>query len=402
MVRDEVMVEGVLLAGATLGALLAAAAAAGARANVVELKGDATRAAGRIAVEADEPGALEAALRALQKLGAKVAAGAFDDARTQPAERDGILPDEFHATSNFDTFVRLAGRWQAVRAQKMDCAIVVRDGAPTCVKQRLVKRGELVVVRGPGVRASPPEAPAGAATFAFFSNDVSSEVNKGAIAARVAKQMRETRAAGERIVLVAGPAYVHSGGDVALARLVRAGWIDVLLAGNAFAAHDLEKALVGTSLGICAKSGRAMDGGSRNHLFAITAVNRAGGIAPAVAAGVVKSGVMFECVKKGTRFVLAGSIRDDGPLADVIPDIRDAQVAYVDALEGCGMCLMLATALHSIAVGNLLPARVRTVCVDMTEALPTKLVNRGTLHATGVVTDVGYFLERLAAELLGS
>ena len=398
MIRDEVRLEGPLLQGERLAQLLAAAKGAGTSATVVALEGDAARAVASIEITAADPERLDVALRALEPFGASVS---FADARTAPAERDGILPDDFHATSNFDTFVRLAGRWHTVQAQKMDCAIVVRDGRPTCVKQRLVRSGEPVVLQGAGLRVSPPNLKADAKAFGFMSHEVSSEINKEAIAARVVAQMKETRAAGEKIVLVAGPAIVHSGGDVALARLIRAGWIDVLLAGNAFAAHDLEKALLGTSLGICAKSGRPRDGGSRNHLFTINAVNRAGSIRAAVESGLVKSGVMHACVQQGTRFVLAGSIRDDGPLADVIPDNRDAQVAYLDALQGCGMCLMLATALHSIAVGNLLPARVRTVCVDMTESLPTKLMNRGTLQAIGVVTDVGYFIERLAAHLLG-
>jgi hypothetical protein len=164
----------------------------------------------------------------------------------------------------------------------------------------------------------------------------------------------------------------------------------------------MEKAILRTSLGVCQMSGRAVEGGSRHHLFTINAVNRTGGIRQAVEAGVVTSGVMYECVRKPTPFVLAGSIRDDGPLLDVITDVVTAQKAYVEALENCGTCLMLASALHSIAVGNLLPARVRTVCVDMTESVPVKLSNRGTMQAIGLVTDVGYFIERLAVELLGS
>jgi lysine-ketoglutarate reductase/saccharopine dehydrogenase-like protein (TIGR00300 family) len=199
--------------------------------------------------------------------------------------------------------------------------------------------------------------------------------------------------------VVAGPAIVHSGGEAALARLVAGGWVDVLLTGNAFAVHDLEKAIVGTSLGVCQTSGRSVEGGSRNHLYAINAVNRLGGVRQAVEAGLVKSGVMYEAVKHGTPFVLAGSIRDDGPLNDVITDTVVAQKAYLEALRGAGCCLMLASALHSIAIGNLLPARVRTICVDMLESVPVKLGNRGTMQAIGLVTDVGYFLERLAVEL---
>jgi lysine-ketoglutarate reductase/saccharopine dehydrogenase-like protein (TIGR00300 family) len=231
-----------------------------------------------------------------------------------------------------------------------------------------------------------------------MANDVTAEVNKSIAVAGAAREMKRVREAGEKIVIVAGPAIVHSGGDVHLGRLVREGWVDVILTGNAFAVHDLEKSILKTSLGVCQMSGRAVEGGSRNHLFAINAVNRAGSIKAAVETGVVTSGVMYEAVKKGTRFVLAGSIRDDGPLADTITDVVAAQAAYVEALEGAGVCLMLASALHSIAVGNLLPARVRTVCVDMTESVPVKLSNRGTMQAIGLVTDVGFFLEALAAE----
>jgi lysine-ketoglutarate reductase/saccharopine dehydrogenase-like protein (TIGR00300 family) len=232
-----------------------------------------------------------------------------------------------------------------------------------------------------------------------MSNDVSAETNKGIVIAGAAREMKRARAAGTKIVVVAGPAIVHSGGDLPLARLVREGWIDVLLSGNAFATHDMEKAILKTSLGVCQMSGRAVEGGSRHHLYAINAVNRAGGIRPAVESGLVTSGVMYETVKRGLPFVLAGSIRDDGPLKDVITDVVQAQKAYANALRGAGVCLMLASALHSIAVGNLLPARVRTVCVDMTESVPVKLSNRGTMQAIGLVTDVGFFLERLELEL---
>jgi lysine-ketoglutarate reductase/saccharopine dehydrogenase-like protein (TIGR00300 family) len=349
-----------------------------------------------LSVTAGDPQVLDRIVEALAYLGASTPTG---DAHFAPAEADGILPDEFYSTTNFDTFVRIDGRWTAALDQKMDCALVVRDGAPRCVKQGRVKAGERVALRGPGIRVRPPERSRDYSVFGFMSNDISAEINKGIAIAGAAREMRRTRSAGERIVVVAGPAIVHSGGDVALARLVRDGWVDVLLSGNAFATHDMEKSIVGTSLGICQMSGRAVEGGSRNHLFTINAVNRCGGIRQAVEQGVLKSGVMYEAVERGMPFVLAGSIRDDGPLRDVITDVVEAQKAYAAALEGAGMCLMLASALHAIAVGNLLPARVRTVCVDMTESVPVKLGNRGTLQAIGLVTDVGYFVERLETEL---
>jgi lysine-ketoglutarate reductase/saccharopine dehydrogenase-like protein (TIGR00300 family) len=353
----------------------------------------------RLTVQAKDPEALDRVLEAISYLGAVSVVGG---ASFSPAEADGILPDEFYSSTNFETWVRVEGRWLEAVDQKMDCAIVLRGGVPCCVKQRLVERGERVLLRGAGIRVKPPERARSSGAFGFMSNDVSAEINKSIAIERCAREMRRTREAGERIVVVAGPAIVHSGGDDALAYLVRQGWVDVLLSGNAFAAHDLEKALLHTSLGICQNSGRAVEGGSRNHLFAINAVNRAGGIRGAVEKGIVRSGVMHDLVRAGVPFVLAGSIRDDGPLTDVIPDVLAAQEAYIEALQGVGMCLMLASALHSIAVGNLLPARVRTVCVDMTESVPVKLANRGTLHAIGLVTDVGYFLQGLENELASS
>lgn len=350
----------------------------------------------RLAVRADAPEVLDRILEHLSYLGASARVA---DCAFLPAEADGILPDDFYATTNFDTWVRVDGKWEAVRDQKMDCALVIREGAPTCVKQGRVLKGEPVALRGHGIRVRPPERSRDFSVFGFMSNDVSAEINKGIVISGVAREMRRVRQAGDKIVVVAGPAIVHSGGDVPMARLVRDGWVDVVLTGNAFATHDLEKAILRTSLGVCQMSGRALEGGSRNHLYAINAVNRAGGIRSAVESGLVKSGVMYELVKRDLPFVLAGSIRDDGPLRDVITDVLQAQKAYVEALRGAGVCLMLASALHSIAVGNLLPAKVRTVCVDMTESVPVKLSNRGTMQAIGLVTDVGFFLERLEAEL---
>jgi lysine-ketoglutarate reductase/saccharopine dehydrogenase-like protein (TIGR00300 family) len=350
----------------------------------------------RIEIRSADPHALDRILEAVRYLGATTEVG---DCTFAPAERDGILPDDFYSTTNFDTFVRIEGRWVEAQDQKMDSALVLRGGAPHCIKQAQVKKGEPVALRGPGIRVRPLERSRDYTVFGFMSNDVSAEVNKGIVIRAAAKEMRRVRAAGERIVVVPGPAVVHSGGEAALASLVRDGWVDAILTGNAFAVHDLEKAIVGTSLGVCQLSGRAVEGGSRNHLFAINAVNRLGGVRQAVEGGLVKSGVMYEAVRKGVPFVLAGSIRDDGPLRDVVTDTVLAQKAYLEALKGAGCCLMLASALHSIAIGNLLPARVRTICVDMLESVPVKLGNRGSMQAIGLVTDVGYFLDRLRAEL---
>jgi lysine-ketoglutarate reductase/saccharopine dehydrogenase-like protein (TIGR00300 family) len=349
----------------------------------------------RIEVSAADPHALDRILEAVRYLGAVTEVG---DCAFAPAEADGILPDEFYSTTNFETLVRIGGRWVEARGQKMDSALVLRGGTPACVKQGQVRKGEAVALRGAGIRVRPLERSRDYAVFGFMSNDVSAEVNKGIVIRAAASEMGRVRAAGQKIAVVPGPAVIHSGGEAALAKLVREGWVDVLLTGNAFAVHDVEKAIVGTSLGVCQMSGRAVEGGSRNHLYAINAVNRLGGVRPAVEAGLVRTGVMYEAVRRGIPFVLAGSIRDDGPLKDVVTDTVQAQKAYLEALEGVGCCLMLASALHAIAIGNLLPARVRTICVDMVESVPVKLGNRGSMQAIGLVTDVGYFLERLAAE----
>ena len=399
MVQETVTMEGHLIDSDILRRAFGRVVQEGGEFEVLEFRVGKTNAEAsyvRLQVSAPDPHALDRILEGLNYLGASTIVA---DAMFAGAEADGILPDEFYSTTNFDTFVRIHGRWEPARDQKMDCALVIRDGAPHCVKQGQVKKGEDVALRGPGLRVRPPERSRDYSVFGFMSNDISAEINKGIAIKGTAREMRKTREAGEKIVVVAGPAIVHSGGDVHLARLVRDGWVDVLLTGNAFAVHDLEKAILKTSLGICQMSGRAVEGGSRNHLYAINAVNRAGGVRQAVASGLVTAGVMYEAVRKGIPFVLAGSIRDDGPLKDTITDMIAAQKAYVEALRGAGVCIMLASALHSIAVGNLLPARVRTVCVDMTESVPVKLSNRGSLQAIGLVTDVGFFLERLESEL---
>jgi lysine-ketoglutarate reductase/saccharopine dehydrogenase-like protein (TIGR00300 family) len=402
MVHETVTMEGHLIDSDILRRAFARIVEDGGEFEILEFKVGKTNddpSFARLSVTAPDPEHLDRILEALSYLGA---AAVVADARFAPAEADGIVPDEFYSTTNFDTHVRVDGKWEAARDQKMDCALVLRGGVPHCVKQGQVKKDERVALRGPGIRVRPPERSRDYSVFGFMSNDVSAEVNKGIAIAGTARAMRKAREAGEKIVVVAGPAVVHSGGDVALARLVRGGWVDVLLTGNAFAAHDVEKSILKTSLGICQMSGRAVEGGSRNHLWAINAVNRTGGVRQAVEAGLVTSGVMFEAVRRGIVYVLAGSIRDDGPLKDVLTDTVAAQKAYAEALKGAGICLMLASALHSIAVGNLLPARVKTVCVDMTESVPVKLSNRGTLQAIGLVTDVGFFLERLETELGGA
>lgn len=322
------------------------------------------------------------------------------DVLVRPAEKDRCVPDDFYSTTNHRTHVRLKGRWVEVEKQRMDAVIVVGSDRAECRKLRDVRAGEPVVCGHDGIRVTPEFRERDRHGFAFMSNDVSSERRVEGSVARIAAMMREVKATGGRIAVVAGPVVVHTGGVEHFAALVRAGFVDVVLAGNALAVHDVEFALSGTSLGIDLLAGAPVEQGHRNHMAAINTVNRAGSIRQAVESGVLKSGVMYECVKHGVEFVLAGSIRDDGPVPDTVMDLIEAQERYAAALSGnVQMVLMLSSMLHSIGVGNMLPSWVRVVCVDINPAVVTKLSDRGSSQTVGVVTDVGLFLHRLAEAL---
>ena len=339
---------------------------------------------------------LQDILAALEDFGAIIDR---EDCRLVPAEQDGILPREFYSTTNFDTFIKVRGEWQPVVNQKMDAVIVWTGDQAITKKISGVKGGDRIVVGRQGIRVKPQERSREYSVFDFMSNDASAEINKGILISQIAREIDAAKRAGDRIAIVPGPAVIHSGADGYLKEVIRMGYVDVVLTGNAFAAHDIEKAFLNTSLGIHQESGKAVDGGHRNHIWAINEINRAGGIESAVEKGVLTSGLMYECVKRGIRTVLAGSIRDDGPLVDVVTDCVEAQREYIDALDGVAVVLMLASTLHSIAVGNVLKSSVKTVCVDINEATPLKLGNRGSKQAIGIVTDVSFFLNVLATEL---
>jgi lysine-ketoglutarate reductase/saccharopine dehydrogenase-like protein (TIGR00300 family) len=321
------------------------------------------------------------------------------DAVVKPAEKDRCVPDDFYSTTNHRTHVRVGGTWVEVERQRMDAVVVVANGRAECRKLRDVKGGESVVCGHRGIRVMPEFRERDRLGFAFMSNDVSSERRVEGSVARIAEMMREAKKSGGRIAVVAGPVVVHTGGVEHFGEIIRLGFVDVVLAGNALAVHDVEFALSGTSLGIDLQAGAPVEQGHRNHMAAINTVNRAGGIREAVETGVLKAGVMYECVKHGVQFVLAGSIRDDGPLPDTIMDLVDAQEQYAAALSNVSMVLMLSSMLHSIGVGNMLPSWVRVVCVDINPAVVTKLSDRGSSQTVGVVTDVGLFLHRLAEAL---
>jgi len=350
--------------------------------------------------------ALAALLEALIPLGCHPAAE--QDALVRPTDRERCAPDDFYSTTNQRTEVRIDGRWIAVDRQRMDAAVVVQraqrvegvEGARAeCRKLRDLRPGDRVVCGLAGIRVTPEFRNRERSDFTFMTNDVSSERRVEASVARIAAMMRDTKARGCRIAFVVGPVVVHTGGAAYFARLIQAGYVNVLLAGNALAVHDAELALFGTSLGVDMEAGAPVSGGHRHHMRAINMINRAGGIGSAVEKGVLRSGIMVECVRAGVDYVLAGSVRDDGPILETVTDIIDAQDRYATALAGVGIVIVLSTMLHGIGVGNMLPAWVPVVCVDINPAVVTKLADRGSSQTIGVVTDVGLFLHQLAGQL---
>ena len=321
------------------------------------------------------------------------------DVLARPAERDGCVADDFYSTTNHRTSVRLGGHWVQVERQRMDAVIVIEGPRALCRKLRDVKAGDRVVCGVSGVRVMPEFQDRDRHGFAFMTNEISSERRVEVGVSRIAAMMRDIRETGGKIAVVAGPVVVHTGGGTHFQELVRSGFVDVLLAGNALAVHDVEQALFGTSLGVSLETGKAIEGGHRHHMRAINTICRAGSLKAAVEQGVLTSGVMHECIRHGVEYVLAGSIRDDGPLPDTIMDLRVAQDRYTEALDGVKLVLALSTMLHGIGVGNMLPSWVKMVCVDINPAVVTKLADRGSSQTIGIVTDVGLFLHRLAQQL---
>ena len=346
-----------------------------------------------------DAGHLEELLTAITAHG--VVAVRPQDAVLEAAEMDGVFPQSFYSTTNLDTLVRVRGEWMRVEHSEMDCGIRVQLGAGTAetVAMGDVKAGEFYVTGHKGVRVLPLERPRESQPFEFMASAVSSEKPKAQIVREVARLLRQFRAEGRLTIAVVGPAVVHTGAAPSLARLIEAGYVGAVFGGNAVATHDIEANLFGTSLGIDLKQGTPVAGGHEHHLRAINTIRRCGGIKAAVDQGVLTGGLMHTLVTTGTPFVLAGSIRDDGPLPEVITDVIEAQKAMRQYAQRAGACLMLSTMLHSIAVGNMLPAAVRTVCADINPAVVTKLADRGSFQAIGIVTDVGLFVEQLADEL---
>jgi len=321
------------------------------------------------------------------------------DAVAAVVERDRCAPEDFYSTTNHHTQIRSRGQWVDVDNQRMDAMIVLSEGRAACRRLRDLRKGDRVVTGMRGIRVLPESKERNRLGFAFMSNDISSERQLETAVRQIATLIEQTRAEGKKVVVVAGPVVVHTGGVAALASLIRGGRVQALLAGNALGVHDIESVLLGTSLGVRQSDGRQEEHGHRTHMRAINAIYHAGGIAKAVESGRLTRGVMYECVKSGVPFVLAGSLRDDGPLPDTITDMNCAQDAYAEQLKGAGLVLCLGSMLHSIATGNMLPSWVKIVCVDINPAVATKVSDRGTGQAVGVVTDVGQFLGLLAKAL---
>jgi lysine-ketoglutarate reductase/saccharopine dehydrogenase-like protein (TIGR00300 family) len=352
----------------------------------------------RLKVESTERATMDRLLQQLLGLGCSpVDSG---DAQLRAVERDRCAPEDFYSTTNHRTLVRHLQQWIEVENQRMDALVVITGGRAVCRRMRDLQAGDQVVVGMRGIRVVPESKERDRMAFAFMSNGISSERQVETAVRQTANLIEQAIEQGLKVVAVAGPVVVHTGGVPGLSDLIRRGFVHGLLSGNALGVHDVEAALFGTSLGVRLADGRQEEHGHRNHMRAINAIYHCGGIEHAVESGRLKSGILYECVKNHVPFVLAGSLRDDGPLPDTITDMNEAQDAYAQQLKGAGLVLCLGSMLHSIATGNMLPSWVKIVCVDINPAVATKVSDRGTGQAVGVVTDVGLFLDLLSRTIV--
>ena len=401
MATETIEVEGHIIDSLLLPKILDTILAAGADYQILDVvigrtNVDPSKAV--LQIDAIDDDALDALIEELQVHGANRVGDR--DATLESCEVDGVLPAGFYSTTNLPTEVRIGGHWLPVVNPEMDCALVVTGEVVRTVPMHRATRGDQIVVGGEGVRVKAPTKLRGVAgTFEFMGSEVSSEKPKALLVAQVADRLKACRERGGRILAVCGPAVVHTGAASDIARLVRDGWIDVLFAGNGFATHDIESNVLGTSLGISVDAGLPVEHGHSNHLRVINEVRRWGSIEAAVNGEFITGGVMFECVKRPIPFVLGGSIRDDGPLPDVQRDVVAAADTMRENIAGVEVALMLASTLHGIATGNILPAGIETFCVDINHAVLTKLADRGSHQALGIVTDVGLFVRDLSSAL---
>lgn len=399
-------IEGHLLDSGLMNELLDLITASGGTFEVTRFEAGRTRediSSATIGVSAPTTETLDAIIEKLIGRGARVPVSDETDARLVMVEKDGVAPDDFYSTTIYRTEVRVGEKWIPVRGQRMDVMLVVKPESRygECRLMRDLKAGDPLVCGVDGIRTFPPERVSEGVgeEFAFMASSVSSERRVEIAVDEIARDFMRLRESGGKIVVVPGPVVVHTGGSPYLASLIREGYIQGLLGGNAIAAHDIELSLFGTSLGVNMERGKPVHEGHKHHLRAINMVRGYGSIKAAVEAGAIPGGVMVECVKRNIPFVLAGSIRDDGPMPDTIMDLVEAQRAYQEIVRGADLILMLSTMLHSIGVGNMTPAGVKLVCVDINPAVVTKLADRGSLESVGIVTDVGLFLRLLAGRL---
>ena len=354
----------------------------------------------RLKVEASDRESMRKILSQLLGLGCSMVDSG--DAELRAVDRDCCAPEDFYSSTNHRTLIRHGDQWVEVQDQRMDALIVVQGGQAYSRRLRDIRAGDRVVAGMRGIRVVPESKERDRLAFAFMSNGISSERQVETAVRQTATLMEHVRASGQKIVVVAGPVVVHTGGVSALSNLIRTGYVNAILSGNALGVHDIEAALFGTSLGVRQSDGRQEEHGHRNHMRAINAIYHCGSIRGAVESGRLRNGIMYECVRAGVPFVLAGSLRDDGPLPDTITDMNLAQDAYAEHLKDAGLVLCLGSMLHSIAVGNMLPSWVKIVCVDINPAVATKVSDRGTGQAVGVITDVGLFLDLLARTMITS
>lgn len=402
MVSEVVTLEGHIIDSKTLGTVMDDILSAGGEFKILEVhigQAKSERSHARIEVRAETLDKMQQLLQSLSRHGALWHNA--ENADIQVADMDGAFPDEFYSSTNQQTFIRHKGNWVEVRDQEMDCGVVHEsaDNSFRCVPVASIKKDQRIVCGERGIKVIPFGQTRSKGVFEFMASDISTEKPKNVIIRNIATLMHQVKKKGEKLLLVGGPAIVHTGAGEHVVNLIEQGYINVVFAGNALATHDIEQNLFGTSLGVYLDKNSLADAGHEHHLRAINTIRRAGGIRPAVEKGVLTGGIMHACVKHDVKFVLAGSVRDDGPLPDVVTDMVVAQDAMRAGIKGVGFVLMVATTLHSVATGNILPAWIPTVCVDINPPVLTKLADRGSFQAIGIVTDVEPFFRELVSEL---
>ena len=409
MASEHVTLDGHIIDALTLPSILDEVIALGATFEIVELQIGTKHedpSFARIRINADTEEDLTKVIESLTQLGANPET--VEDASIETAESDGAFPTGFYSSTNLETQIRIDGHWIDVVHPEMDCGIVVQDGRARTIPMNEVRSGMGIVMSGLGIRVTPPERPMGddRQAFEFMSSDVSSEKPKGLLVDQVAQQMREVKASGKRILWVAGPAVVHTGSAPDMSALIRGGYVDALFAGNGVAAHDIESNMFGTSLGVYLHQGIPAEHGHEHHIRAINELRKHGSFKAAIDAGVFSEGIVYDLVKGGHDYLFGGSVRDDGPLPEVVSDMTAVQQRLREIIWGrdgddlVGFCIVVGTMLHGIATGNCLPASVPLVCVDINQATVTKLMDRGSFQSMGIITDVGLFITELANRLV--